>query len=97
VATMRDARQYLTEIIPSLILVDLNLPDGSGEQLVDYIKSDSKYSAIPIMILSADALPETIARLISAGAAHYMTKPLDVALFNKKVRELIATKDEKHP
>lgn len=94
VATMRDARQYLTEIKPSLILIDLNLPDGSGEQLVHHIKTDPKYSAIPIMILSADALPETIARLTAVGIAYYMTKPLDVALFNRKVRELIATKDE---
>jgi response regulator of citrate/malate metabolism len=41
------------------------------------------------MILSADALPETITRLTHAGVEHYMTKPLDVALFSKKVRELI--------
>ncbi|WP_020166430.1 MULTISPECIES: ATP-binding protein [Methylotenera] len=89
VTTMKDAKQYLAEISPSLLLIDLNLPDGSGESLVSYIKSDVKYRDIPIMILSADALPETIARLNAAGVEHYMTKPLDVAMFNKKVRELI--------
>lgn len=89
VTTMKDAKQYLTEVMPSLLLIDLNLPDGSGESLVNYIKSDPKYRHIPIMILSADAMPETIARLQTAGVEHYMTKPLDVAVFNKKVRELI--------
>jgi len=89
VTTVKDAKQYLAEISPSLLLIDLNLPDGSGESLVSYIKSEVKYRDIPIMILSADALPETIARLNAAGVKHYMTKPLDVAIFNKKVRELI--------
>jgi signal transduction histidine kinase len=89
VTTMRDAKQYLAEVMPSLLLIDLNLPDGSGESLVSFIQSNAKYQDIPIMILSADALPETIARLEAAGVAHYMTKPLDVAIFSKKVRELI--------
>lgn len=89
VKTIKDAKQYISEISPSLLLIDLNLPDGSGEELVIFIKSEAKYQHIPIMILSADALPETILRLKAAGAEHYMTKPLDVALFTKKIRELI--------
>ena len=89
VRTIKDAKQYLSEVAPELLLIDLNLPDGSGESLVSFIKSEAKYQDIPIMILSADALPETIIRLKAAGAEHYMTKPLDVALFTKKIRELI--------
>ena len=89
VATIKDAKRYLTEIMLSLILIDLNLPDGSGESLVNYIQADSEYCTIPMMILSADALPETITRLKNAGVADYMTKPLDVAMFNRKVRELM--------
>ena len=89
VTTIKDAKQYLTEVTPSLLLIDLNLPDGSGESLVIYVKTTAKYQHIPIMILSADALPETISRLQAAGAAEYMTKPLDVAAFSKKIRELI--------
>ena len=89
VSTMKDARQFLTQVSPSLLLIDLNLPDGSGENLVTFIKSSADYRDIPIMILSADALPETISRLENLGVEHYMTKPLDVAMFNKKIRELI--------
>ena len=89
VSTIKDAKQYLTEVMPSLLLIDLNLPDGSGENLVNYVKADAIYQHIPIMILSADALPETVARLQAVGAAEYMTKPLDVAAFSKKIRELI--------
>lgn len=93
VATIRDAKRYLNEILPSLLLIDLNLPDGSGEDLVSHVKSEPRLSKIPMMILSADALPETIARLTAAGVNDYMTKPLDVALFSKKVRELLQAQE----
>lgn len=89
VTTIRDAKRRLNEIKPSLLLLDLNLPDGSGEDLVKHIKSTPALQQLPIMILSADATPETVNRLQTAGVANYMTKPLDVALFNKKIRELI--------
>ncbi len=89
VTTIKDAKQYLTEVLPSLLLIDLHLPDGSGENLVDFVNADAQFKHIPMMILSADALPETIARLNRAGVTHYMTKPLDVAVFNKKLRELL--------
>ncbi|PPC83378.1 MAG: histidine kinase [Methylotenera sp.] len=95
VASIKDAKQYLNELTPSLLLIDLNLPDGSGESLVHYVMSEPKLKNIPMMIVSADALPETIDRLKSAGIAYYMTKPLDVAIFNKKIRELIQSQETK--
>ena len=48
-----------------------------------------------MMILSADALPDSINRLKAAGVSHYMTKPLDVAIFNKQIRELIQGQETK--
>ena len=95
VATIKDAKRFLKEMVPSLLLIDLHLPDGSGEDLVSYVKSKPELHHIPMMILSADALPETMERLKSAGVAHYMTKPLDVAAFSKKVRELIGSERKK--
>lgn len=95
VTTIRDAKRYLNEVKPSLLLIDLNLPDGSGEELVRHVQAEAKLKHIPMMILSADALPETIASLNAAGVAHYMTKPLDVAIFIKKVRELLKTQGTK--
>jgi signal transduction histidine kinase/ActR/RegA family two-component response regulator len=95
VPTMKEAKQLLSGITPSLLLIDLNLPDGSGELLVKYVKSQAQFAHIPIMILSADALPATIKRTEAAGVDCYLTKPLDVALFNKKIRELLS-KQETH-
>lgn len=93
-SSIKDAKQSLHDQTPSLLLIDLHLPDGSGEKLVNYVMSEPSLSHIPMMILSADALPETIHRLQAAGVAYYMTKPLDVAAFNKKIRELIKRQEK---
>ncbi len=93
VATIKDAKQVLSDMSPSLLLIDLNLPDGSGELLVNHVKSHVELAHIPIMILSADALPETIKRTEDAGVDCYLTKPLDVALFNRKIRELLSKQE----
>jgi CheY-like chemotaxis protein len=93
VATIKEAKRYLKEVTPALLLLDLNLPDGSGESLVSHLQSNPQLKHIPIMVLSADALPDTIARLEAMGIAHYMTKPLDVAVFNKQIRALIAKQE----
>lgn len=89
VSTIRDAKQLLREIKPSLLLIDLNLPDGSGESLVQHVNATPELKQCPMMILSADALPETIQRLEAAGVAHYLTKPLNVAVFIHHVKTLI--------
>lgn len=90
-STIRDARNYLAAVTPALLLIDLHLPDGSGETLVKSLKSNPAYAHIPIIILSADATPESIARLQATGIEHYLTKPLDVAVFTKYLRELTET------
>jgi len=86
--TVKESKNLLNAISANLIIIDLNLPDESGENLVDYIKSHEKLHHLPIIILSADAMPETIARLKNKGINEYMTKPLDIAVFNKTVLTL---------
>ncbi len=63
-------------IIPDLLLLDLNLPDLSGEEVLQRFKADPELSHIPIIILSADATRERIQQLIAQGAHAYITKPL---------------------
>lgn len=89
VKTVWQAMRFLNEITPEIILLDLHLPDGTGEDLVIKLKSDQRYAHTPIIMVSADALPETIARLKAAGATDYFTKPLDISAFNQRLKELI--------
>jgi PAS domain S-box-containing protein len=66
---------------PDLIMLDLHLPDISGEEVLKRLKADEATSSIPIMIVSADASGETIGRLQEAGASSFITKPLNVGHF----------------
>lgn len=95
VATIKDAKRHLQELTPALLLIDLNLPDGSGEALVNFVNAEPNLKHLPMMILSADALPETITRLQKLGVADYMTKPLDIPAFNKKIRMLLQQEEQK--
>jgi signal transduction histidine kinase len=63
---------------PDLVLLDLNLPDLQGDEVLGRLREDPRTSDIPVVVLSADATPKQIGRLLDAGARAYLTKPLDV-------------------
>ncbi|HVT13846.1 MAG TPA: ATP-binding protein [Fimbriimonadaceae bacterium] len=66
---------------PNVILLDLNLPDIPGAELLKSLRLDAKTSHIPVVVVSADATPTQVARLLAAGAKAYLTKPIEVSQF----------------
>ncbi|WP_019882646.1 MULTISPECIES: ATP-binding protein [unclassified Methylophilus] len=89
-ASLQESMVWLRDMQPDLLLLDLNLPDGSGESLIQHIQSSRQdLQATPIVVLSADALPDTIQRLNALGITHYFTKPLNVAAFNQLLLKLL--------
>jgi signal transduction histidine kinase/ActR/RegA family two-component response regulator len=89
-ASLQESMVWLRDMMPDLLLVDLNLPDGSGESLIQHIQSRrDDLQDIPLVILSADALPETVQRLNALGITHYFTKPLNVASFNQLLLKIL--------
>ena len=58
--------------------IRLHLPDLAGEAVLRHLLDSPDWGARPIVVLSADALPATEVRLRAAGAADYLTKPLDI-------------------
>jgi PAS domain S-box-containing protein len=71
---------------PDLILLDLHLPDVDGREVLDQLKRDPATTAIPVVVLSADANPARFARLRAAGAAGYLSKPIDAESLLNVVR-----------
>ncbi len=63
---------------PDWILLDLHLPDISGEEVLEQLRKDPRTESIPVTILSADATPGRIKGLQAAGAREYLTKPMEV-------------------
>jgi CheY-like chemotaxis protein len=75
--TIALAHQYK----PNLILLDLNLPDIHGAEIVELLKNEQQIKDIPVVVVSADALPSQVDKLLAAGVKQYLTKPFDVSLF----------------
>lgn len=74
---------------PKLILLDLNLPDMHGSEVLKRLQLESATRHIPVVILSADATPSQIERLLTAGARNYLTKPFDIDPFLAVVDEFL--------
>lgn len=63
---------------PDLILLDIHLPGMDGYALSERLKADPACAAIPVVAVSADAMPEHIERARAAGFRDYLTKPVDL-------------------
>lgn len=83
--TVRKAIEYS----PDLILLDLNLPDIHGSEVLQQLQAEDKTCSIPVVVLSADAMPTQLSRLMKMGACDYLTKPLDVPSFLKVIDQYI--------
>ena len=75
---------------PKLILLDLNLPDMHGSEVLQRLQSDPTTARVPVVVLSADATPSQIERLLKAGARNYLTKPFDLDPFLAVVDEMVS-------
>jgi PAS domain S-box-containing protein len=64
---------------PDLILLDLDLPDLAGAEVLRRLRAEPRTADIPVVIISADARPALINRLLDQGARAFLTKPLDIA------------------
>ena len=74
---------------PDLILLDMQLPDIPGIELLRHLKQDDALSGIPVVVVSADATPAHVEQALVAGAARYVTKPVDLGSFLQIVDTLL--------
>ena len=75
---------------PGLILLDLNLPDIHGSELLVRLQSNPLTESIPVIVLSADVTPSQIEKMLQAGARNYVTKPFDIKRLLCLVDETLA-------
>jgi CheY-like chemotaxis protein len=63
---------------PDLILLDLNLPDLSGDKVLLRLREDPVLRHIPVVMISGDAVPSHVQRVLQLGAQGYLTKPFNI-------------------
>jgi CheY-like chemotaxis protein len=73
--------------LPAVILMDINLPDISGREILRILQADPATAHIPVIALSANAMPDEIQSGLQAGFFRYVTKPI-------RVQEFFHTLDE---
>jgi CheY-like chemotaxis protein len=73
------AIDLIAEKKPSVVLLDLMMPDLSGLEVLRYMRRDPRLENIPVIIVSAKSLPSDIKSGLDAGANFYLTKPVAFA------------------
>jgi PAS domain S-box-containing protein len=73
--------ELVREHRPALVLLDLNLPDVSGEEVLGRLRRNARTAHVPVVMVSADATPSQIVRMRRAGAEDYLTKPFGLERF----------------
>ena len=84
------ARQHC----PDIILLDLHLPDINGDEVLRRLRENHETRNIPVVMISADATPGQIERLLAAGANDYLSKPFNIAHFLHVLDDGIALGEE---
>ncbi len=85
----REAVARAREVVPDLIVMDIQLPYVSGLELIEQLKADETLREVPVMAVTAYAGQGDEARIRAAGADAYVTKPISVMRFVEEVRGLL--------
>ena len=84
-----EALKIIKKDKPQLVLLDYEMPDLDGVKTCEILKNDPRYKDIPIIIISSEQSDAVEQRCISAGADHYLTKPVDQKELVEAVSKLL--------
>ena len=89
--TMKEAKEKLGQNVCDLMILDVNLPDGNG---MDLLKEVKKKSRMPVILLTANDMETDIVAGLESGADDYVTKPFSLAVLRARVNARLRTKSE---
>ena len=84
--SVMEALAAFERVLPELIILDVNLPDGSG---YDFLKEVRKRSQVPVLILTANDMEMDEVTGLTLGADDYMTKPFSLAVLRARIQALL--------
>ena len=73
---------------PHLVLVDWNMPEMNGLELVQAVRRDERFASIPLMMVTTETEMAQVLRALEAGAQEYVMKPFTKEVIEEKLRVL---------
>lgn len=92
----RNVCEKARAVRPDLIVVDIRLPEISGVELIEQLKSDPALRCIPVLAVTGYATKEDETRIRTAGACGYLRKPVTHKDFDRAVDRLLAARVPEH-
>jgi CheY-like chemotaxis protein len=80
----------LTGKRPELLVVDINMPEVSGLDLIEFLRRRPEWKDLPIVMLSSEAADTTVEKAMIAGADSYVTKPVTIEELEKAMKNAFA-------
>ncbi len=93
-STVADALRMAETVPYDGLLVDLNLPDGEGTEVVDALRERTPYWGVPMVAVTAHQLPEERGHFLDAGFDAYVAKPFEKDEIRRLVRHLVVESDD---
>lgn len=90
-----EASLLIEERLPDLILMDVNLSGVSGIQYLNTLRKNDRTKKIPVIALSAGAMPADIERGRAAGFDQYLTKPIEIGHLESAIRSQLSLEEPK--
>ena len=80
--------EILEKITPDLILLDIYMPDVDGYEVIKKLKSDDRYTEIPVIFLTGKNDRRSAIKGMSLGASDFITKPINDKVFMEKLSKI---------
>ncbi len=88
-----EALQVMRKVDVHLVLLDLQMPMRNGYEVIQEIRTDDNLSTLPVIALTANAMPEDRDRVMAAGFTSYVSKPVALAQLRAEIARLLAEQE----
>jgi len=88
----KECLMLLEQEVPSFLLVDINMPEMSGYQLLEKIRENEAWRSVPIIAVTALARPEDKQDIMNAGFDGYIGKPITIMTLIEQVSKILEAK-----
>lgn len=83
------ALEYLKTRVPDLIILDIEMPEINGFQLLEMIKEQDKLKSVPVIFLTSNNDKNHVVKAVQAGAKDYVVKPIDEEILLEKIHSIL--------